>query len=187
MPDKASDFFGQDFGVAKPVQVEQAPVTVPTKSKLQSAMEFFGMDFSAPKPQYQNEAAPKKTSTFDNVFSNLMQAESQGKHYDEKGNLITSSKGAQGITQLMPATAKDPGYGIDPVKDDSEAEYKRVGKAYLKALLNEFGGDYEKALAAYNAGVGNVKKAITKGGENWKDNLPKKSETLPYINKIMGK
>lgn len=123
---------------------------------------------------------------FDEVFEKLIQAESRGKHTDDKGNLTTSPVGAQGITQLMPATAKKPGYGIEPVKDTSEAEYKRVGKEYLQALVGEFGGDYEKAVAAYNAGPGNVKKAVTKGGENWKDFLPKKSETLPYLKRVLG-
>lgn len=123
---------------------------------------------------------------FDDVFEKLIQAESRGRHTDDKGNLTTSPVGAQGITQLMPATAKKPGYGIEPVKDTSEAEYKRVGKEYLQALVGEFGGDYEKAVAAYNAGAKNVKRAVEKGGDNWKEHLPKKSETLPYLQRVLG-
>lgn len=123
---------------------------------------------------------------FDEVFEKLIQAESRGRHMDESGKLTTSPVGAQGITQLMPATAKKPGYGIEPVKDTSEAEYKRVGKEYLQALVGEFGGDYEKAVAAYNAGAKNVKRAVEKGGDNWKEHLPKKSETLPYLQRVLG-
>lgn len=123
---------------------------------------------------------------FDSVFEKLIQAESRGKHTDERGNLTTSPAGAQGITQLMPATARKPGYGIEPVKDTSESEYKRVGRSYLQALVGEFGGDYEKAVAAYNAGARNVKKAVEKGGENWKEFLPKKEETLPYLQRVLG-
>jgi membrane-bound lytic murein transglycosylase MltF len=182
--DQANEFFGQDFGVAKPVRVEAAP-EAPKKGLVQNAMEFFGMDFTAPPPQYRNEAAPKQKNQFDRVFTNLVQAESQGQHLDAKGGLLTSPKGAQGITQLLPATAKDPGYGIAPAKDTSESEYRRVGKDYLKALVTEFNGDYEKALAAYNYGVGNVKKAITKNGDAWKDKLP--AETQNYISKILGR
>lgn len=123
---------------------------------------------------------------FDSVFEKLIQAESRGKHTDERGNLTTSPAGAQGITQLMPATARKPGYGIEPVKDTSESEYKRVGRSYLQALVGEFGGDYEKAVAAYNAGARNVKKAVERGGDNWKEFLPKKEETLPYLQRVLG-
>lgn len=128
--------------------------------------------------------------TIDTVFQGLIKAESGGKHIDEKtGKLITSSAGARGITQLMPKTAANPGYGITPVKDDSEEEYTRVGKAVLEKMYNKY-GDWELALAAYNAGVGNVDKARGKAdrfGGNWKDYLPKPSETLPYLDKILGK
>ena len=144
---------------------------------------------SPPQRQYNNEAAPKgsKASKFETVFSALTTQESRNQHTDAQGNLVTSSKGAQGITQVLPKVGKDPGFGVEPLKDKSEAEYLRFGRDYLKAMLKEFGGDYEKALAAYNAGVGNVKRAITKGGEDWKNYLPKKEETLPYIEKILRK
>lgn len=127
------------------------------------------------------------TKSTDSLFERLIQAESGGRHTDEKGRLVTSPVGAEGITQLMPDTARKPGFGIEPAKDKSEEEYRRVGKQYLEALLGEFKGDEAKALAAYNAGIGNVRKAVEKGVDKWKDFLPKKEETLPYINKILGK
>lgn len=188
MPDQANEFFGEDFGVAQPVGAlpEQKPQS---KGVINSALEFFGMDFTTPKPQYKNEAAPQgsKASKFETVFSALTTQESQNKHTDAQGNLTTSPKGAQGITQVMPKVGKDPGFGVEPLKDKSEKEYLRFGRDYLKAMLKEFGGDYEKALAAYNAGYGNVQKAIKKGGEDWKSHLPKAEETLPYIDKILRK
>ncbi|HET8689293.1 MAG TPA: lytic transglycosylase domain-containing protein [Methanosarcina sp.] len=142
----------------------------------------------------QNSAEPIQDNTsakltVEDVMPKLIQAESKGKHLDETGKLTTSPVGAQGITQLMPTTAKKPGYGIEPVKDNSEAEYMRVGKQYLQKMYDKF-NDWEKALAAYNAGKGNVDAAISKAdryGGDWKDYLPKKSETIPYINKILGK
>jgi hypothetical protein len=124
-------------------------------------------------------------SAFDRIFDALVKQESGGKHTDAKGYLLASGKGAKGITQVMMKTGEDPGYGVKPIKDQSKEEYLRFGRDYLKAMEGEFGGDMEKALAAYNAGVGNVKKAIDKGGDKWKDHLPKKSETLPYIKNIM--
>lgn len=125
---------------------------------------------------------------FDTVFSRLINAESRGRHTDASGKLTTSNKGAEGLTQVMPKTGTLPGFGVTPIQDKTEAEYKRFGRDYLQAMVREFNGDYEKALAAYNAGVGNVQKAILKAGEkgNWKDFLPKPQETLPYINKILG-
>lgn len=67
-----------------------------------------------------------------------------------------SVKGARGVTQVMPATGADPGYGVAPMKDQSVAEQTRFGKDYLTAMLNKYDGNIEKALAAYNAGPGAV-------------------------------
>lgn len=67
-----------------------------------------------------------------------------------------SVKGARGVTQVMPATGSDPGYGVKPMQDQSVAEQTRFGKDYLTAMLNKYDGNVEKALAAYNAGPGAV-------------------------------
>lgn len=131
----------------------------------------------------------KLSPSIDTIYSNLLTAESNNMHVDNKtGELIKSSAGAEGISQLRPSTAKNPGFGIEPVKDKSKEEYLRVGKEYLQALYDKF-GDWEKAVAAYNAGPGSVDKAIGKGkrfGGDWKEHLPKKDETLPYLQKILG-
>lgn len=145
---------------------------------------------NAQAPQKRVMPAEEGGDKFERVFGRLIQAESRGKHMSEGGTLTTSPVGAQGITQLMPKTAADPGYGIEPVKDQSEGEYLRVGKSYFKAMLTNFDGDYEKALAAYNAGSKNVRNAInkaTKAGDasKWREHLPKGQETNPYIDKIM--
>lgn len=165
------------------VDIEETPLPKQA-AKLPWEMDFnSSMKDMAVEPPRQ---APDKS--FDQVFSSLLQAESGGKHIDpETGKLIKSKAGALGITQLMPSTAKKPGYGIKPVQDESEAEYMRVGKEYLGKLYEKF-QDWNKTLAAYNAGVGNVIKAEGKAarfGGDWKDYLPKKSETLPYIERIL--
>lgn len=141
-----------------------------------------GRDPDAPKVEKQEVADPK----FERVFERLIQKESAGRQFDETGGLLTSPKGAQGITQVMPKTASNPGYGVKPMQSQTKEEFIRFGRDYLQAMLKAFDGDYEKALAAYNAGPGNVRKAIKRGGERWKDYLPKKSETLPYIEFILG-
>ena len=84
---------------------------------------------------------------------------------------IVSHKGAQGLMQLMPATAKRFGVGnaFDPVANI------HGGARYLRWLLQKFDGNVELALAAYNAGEGNVMKY--KG-------VPPFREPLAYVRKI---
>lgn len=126
---------------------------------------------------------------FNSVFNNLIQAESGGKHYGKDGGLLTSPVGARGITQVMPETGKKPGYGITPLQNETEEEYVRFGRDYLKAMIKKYDGDYRKAIASYNAGAGNVDKAVRaakRRGGDWTEYLPKKSETLPYMAKILG-
>ena len=176
-----------DFNpVVKYAQETIEKATAPIKAAVQGLMPW-EMNFGSKRPVEAPSDIPaqKPSFSFDQVFNKLIQAESRGVH-ETKGQLTTSSAGAQGITQLMPATANKPGFGITPVQDNSKEEYLRVGRQYLQALVKEFDGDYRKAVAAYNAGIGNVKKAITKGGENWEQFLPKKSETLPYLKRILG-
>lgn len=74
-----------------------------------------------------------------------------------------SHSGAQGLMQLMPETARDmvnQGY-VDPREFDPDmltdpAINIRYGCAYLSYLLKYFNGATDKAIAAYNAGMGNV-------------------------------
>jgi hypothetical protein len=60
-----------------------------------------------------------------------------------------------GLTQVMPETATNPGYGVSPMQNNSPDEQKRFGRDYLAAMLKANGGDIHKALSAYNAGQGN--------------------------------
>jgi soluble lytic murein transglycosylase-like protein len=82
-----------------------------------------------------------------------------------------SPKGAIGLAQLMPATARDLGVNpADPVAN------LNGGARYLRYLLDQFDGDVEKALAAYNAGPGRVRSA---GG------IPRIAETQSYVASIV--
>ena len=142
------------------------------KSRLPWEMESA---YVAPPPI---KLTPARTVT--DVLPALIQAESSGDH-----SKVNAVSGARGLTQILPDVAKKPGYGVAPLKDASEKEAKRFTTDYLGAMLSKFEGDMPKALAAYNSGVGNVMKAVEKGGEQWMDFLPKRSETLPYIDKIL--
>lgn len=90
---------------------------------------------------------------------------------ESAGNpLAKSGAGAQGLNQLMPATAADLGLKGNDVWDP--AKNTEAASRYMKQLLKQTGGDIDKALAAYNWGIGNVKKYGMK-------NMPK--ETRDYI------
>jgi hypothetical protein len=90
--------------------------------------------------------------------------------------------------QVLDSTNKKPGYGVVPAKDDSPDERARVGRDYLAAMVQEFGGDVQKALAAYNAGPGAVQEAMKKAGQgrsgsgDWLSYMP--DETKAYVAKI---
>ncbi len=82
-----------------------------------------------------------------------------------------SPKGAMGLMQLMPATAKE--YGVDDPFDPDES--LRAGGALIRDLLDQFDGDLTLALAAYNAGPGAVRRH---GG------VPAFRETREYVRKV---
>lgn len=88
-----------------------------------------------------------------------------------------------GEMQVMPETARDPGYGVRAWDGRSANDLARVGRDYRAAMEREFGGDYAKMWAAYNAGPGRVQEAIRKGGENWLRHLPR--ETQNYVTRNM--
>src|ERR1700761_9612495 len=97
-----------------------------------------------------------------------------------------SPAGARSLMQLLPSTAANPGFGIQPAKDNSPAENQRVGQQYLSALLDKYNGNVPLALAAYNAGPGAVDNAVSKSNGDINtaiSMLP--AETQAYVPKVL--
>ena len=112
--------------------------------------------------------AARETGLDANLIHAVILAESA---YNPKA---VSPKGAMGLMQLMPATAKrfDVTDAYDPVQNI------RGGTRYLKFLMDRFGNDIELATAAYNAGEG----AVEKYGRT----IPPYRETQDYVRKVKG-
>jgi soluble lytic murein transglycosylase-like protein len=132
-----------------------------------------------------NETSRDKTHARVEKFRSLIEQAAQRHHLDtallaavvhvESGGnpQAVSPAGAQGLTQLIPATAQRFG-----VHDPFDPAQSLDGAAkYLRGLLGQFGGDVSKALAAYNAGEGNVKKY---GG------IPPFAETQAYVPAVLA-
>lgn len=86
--------------------------------------------------------------------------------------LAVSRRGAQGLMQLMPGTAKDMRVA-DPFDPRQNI---RGGTRYLKKMLNLFKGDLQLALAAYNAGPEVVKSTGC---------VPRYPETVNYVKRVL--
>jgi soluble lytic murein transglycosylase-like protein len=114
------------------------------------------------------QTAPTMNALIDSQYS---VESSRGKH-------ALSPKGAMGPMQFMPDTWKEWGHGnVNNLTDSQDA-----ARRYDAFLLNRYGGNVKKALAAYNWGMGNLDKDIQKNGQNWESHAPR--ETRDYIAKI---
>ena len=119
--------------------------------------------------KYENiiKSAAQKYNLPERLISSVIKHESSFK------NNTVSHAGAQGLMQLMPGTAKFLGVtnSFDP------AQNINGGAKYLRQMLNQFNGNMELAIAAYNAGPGNVKKY---GG------IPPFKETQNYVKRVLN-
>lgn len=134
------------------------------------------------QPQPATEAPPVATpeAPQSDLFKRVIHQESRGKQS------AVSPKGAIGVSQIMPGTAREAaklaGLPYDEKKFKTDANYNAaLGKAYLDHLLSKYDGNEKLALIAYNWGMGNADKWIKRGANL--DKLPK--ETKNYIKNIL--
>lgn len=153
--------YNRPFTNEQPKKIDQYSTDYTQQAKVK--------DFLTGAKTYQTEiaAAAKKYNLPEKLIAAVMKQES---NFNASA---VSSAGASGLMQLMPATAKYLG-----VEDRFDPEQNIMGGAkYLRQMLDQFDNNIETALAAYNAGPGNVKKY---GG------IPPFQETKNYVKNVMN-
>lgn len=83
-----------------------------------------------------------------------------------------------GEWQVMPATARDPGFGVRPWQGGAD-DLARVGQDYRQAMEKRYDRNLPKMWGAYNAGPGRVDNLVARHGDNWLGYAPR--ETRDYI------
>lgn len=172
-PPSAAPTGGASFGAAL------AGASQPTATAAAFGAAAYGAGSAAPAPAAGGVggeptpydglivAAARRHGIDPALLKGLIRAES---NFDPT---VTSGAGAGGLVQLMPGTAAalgvtdrfDPAQSIDG------------GARYLRQQLDAFGGDVTKALAAYNAGPGAVRRY---------DGVPPYAETQAYVRKVQS-
>ncbi len=137
-------------------------------AKLAEETESSGTTFSSSKNQKGLEETIEKAAERYGVDTGLIKAVIKAE--SDFNPRAVSSAGAQGLMQLMPATAK--GLGVTNPFDPEQNIM--AGTRFLKGLLNRYNGDVDSALAAYNWGPANL--------DRRPDRLPR--ETREYLVKV---
>ena len=135
MPDATANLSDFTPEVGPPGAAAIAPRLIPT-----------GPDPSTVESMVRREATAQGVPP--DLMANLAKQESGFKQNQ------VSPKGAIGVMQLMPNTAKEQ--GVDP--NDLEQNI-HGGVKYYKQLMNQFGGDHIRAVAAYNAGPDTIERS----------------------------
>ena len=168
---------GMDFAktlrqeIKKQTAIKEAAATKPSVpvEKAKAADKVYSANASLPLADESLSSlitnAAKKYQVDPKLVSAVAELEPGGRQE------ATSAAGAVGVMQLMPDTAAS--LGVNPYDKRENVE---GGAKYLKEMLDLFGGDVKKAVAAYNAGPAAVKNY---GG------VPPYKETQNYVNKVL--
>jgi soluble lytic murein transglycosylase len=128
-------------------------------------------------------ATPEATFAPNKLDAITAQSESGNRDFYSNGRPVVSSAGARFGMQVMPATARNPGFGLKPANPNDPQDMNRLGREYRAAMERRYGGDLSKMWAAYNAGPGRVDELIQRHGDNWLRYAP--PETQNYVQRNM--
>jgi murein DD-endopeptidase MepM/ murein hydrolase activator NlpD len=156
----------QQIKSGKIVQTGMVSTTSPTTVILVHHLPAYSGKYA----DYINQAA-SKYGVDPNLVAAIIKQES-GFQQTKNGKTLTSPSGALGLMQLMPGTARS--LGVNP---NDAFQNIMGGTKYIADQIKAFGGNVEKALAAYNAGPGNVRKY---GG------IPPFKETQNYVKNVLA-
>jgi hypothetical protein len=150
-----------------------APVLTQSAGKTASPSDFLDTFKSALKSRAAEDLAPIFQQAAEKFGVPQALLEAVAKAESNFNPSAVSRAGAMGVMQLMPSTAKSLGV------TDAFDPYQNImgGAQYLADMLRRYNGDVKLALAAYNAGPGNVDKY---GG------IPPFQETQTYVQRVMG-
>lgn len=169
-------------------EVERPYYTVEANKEAQQKIGKFLMREGYPTLKSLPVAQPEKSLVYAIIHRESM--------FDPKAQ---SPVGARGLMQLMPATGKSMAKKVDrtfniPKLIDDPTFNILLGSTYLESLIDNYGGYYPMAIAAYNAGPGNVAKWVTMFGDprkpngldtiDWIEHIPI-YETRNYVQRVM--
>lgn len=187
----------------EPTPIKETRTIDPATGEVKLKIEGSERDLSAANANTPTYSGAVKPVAPDETFNRMMQVESGGRQTDAQGQVLTSSKGALGVAQVMPTTAMQPGYGVPsifdlaqkrgiPVQNRDLATAQQLlanrdlnqefGANYYAAMKNRFDGG-PGAVAAYNAGPGRVSQNMAQNqGQLNVAQLPQ--ETQGYLQKV---
>lgn len=166
-----------------PIKIAAAGLKMPDQGGPEYDLrEVGGKLYYVPKQPMAQGSPQGNTPTQDASFDMLREAV---KWQESRGNPnAVSPKGAVGTMQTMPGTLRDPGYGVDPARDNSPQELERVGVDYLRAMTGKYG--QVGGLAAYNWGPGNWERALeAAGGDPERALAMAPAETQQYVPSVL--
>jgi soluble lytic murein transglycosylase-like protein len=158
------------FVAAEPAPQPVAPPQTPARNEGATSGGTRQRPGPAPPPKHGSliQAAAQRQALPEALLTAIIAVESG---FNDRA---VSRKGALGLMQLMPATARKLGVRNAFVPEDNI----QAGAAYLRELLEEFQQDLRLALAAYNAGPVAVRRA---GGR-----VPAIAETQDYVSRVLA-
>src|SRR5438094_5337419 len=155
----------------KPVRSAYVRAARSAAAEVSESEKFSSFVRGKPFTQQEIDAAIDEAAVRHNVDSSLVRA--LIKVESNFNPNAVSRKGAMGLMQLMPQTARQLNV-TNPFDPEQNVD---AGVSHLKHLMERYGGDVKLTLAAYNAGAGAVSRS---GG------IPRFAETRNYVNRISG-